>query len=123
MSPLDNPTTEPAVSAALSRDAAAQRLSDKILSAFNHAYAVGERETARRLRQALIASETGGKLTVKGGDRRHGYDPVGQADLWVNFVDARNSYKTLCEKGAVEDTRIAAALDLMKAAYRRWSAG
>ncbi len=99
-------------------DVATRRLNDKILAAFNHAYAVGEFEVANMLRAALIVGEA--KAGVQ-PDQRHGYDPLCQADLWVAFVEARNDYRGLC--GAADDnaTNVETALAAMKDAYRSWS--
>lgn len=99
-------------------DVATRRLSDKILAAFNHAYAVGEFEVANMLRSALIAGEAkGGALP----DKRHGQDPLHQADLWVAFVEARNDYRGLCDSDDGNATNVETALASLKDAYRRWS--
>ena len=99
-------------------DAATRRLSDKILSAFNHAYAVGEFEVANLLRGALIAGEAKKGTLV---DQRRRHDPLYQADLWVAFVEARNDYRGLCESQNHDVPTADAALSAMKDAYRRWS--
>lgn len=99
-------------------DVATRRLSDKILAAFNHAYAVGEFEVANMLRAALIAGE------AKAGappDQRHGHDPLYQADLWVAFVEARNDYRGLCDAADDNATNVETALAALKDAYRHWS--
>ncbi len=99
-------------------DVATRRLSDKILAAFNHAYAVGEFEVANMLRAALIAGEAkAGALP----DQRHGHDPLYQADLWVAFVEARNDYRGLCDAAGDNATNVETALGALKDAYRRWS--
>ncbi len=99
-------------------DAATRRLSDKILSAFNHAYALGEFEVANLLRSALIAGEA-----KKGAlaDRRRGHDALYRADLWVAFVEARNDYRGLCDTANDDAGTVDAAMGAMKDAYRRWS--
>jgi len=101
-------------------DAAARRLSDKILAAFNHAYAVGELEVAELLRSALVAGEAKRDGVA---DQRRGPDPLCRADLWVAFVEARNDYRALRDvaNGGTVDTDT--ALGAMKEAYRRWSQG
>ena len=65
-----------------------RRLSDKILAAFNHAYAVGEIEMASRLREILARLD---KDQAEGeGQRRDGAIALCQADLWIEFVEVRN---------------------------------
>jgi hypothetical protein len=46
---------------------------------------------------------------------------VVHADLWVGFVEARNSYNGLSAKKSVKAAEVDAALDAMKSAYRAWS--
>ena len=123
MSPRDE-IGDYAVAAALAATgdhaAATRRLSDKILSAFSHAYAVGEVDIARQLRAALAANEATYSVPR---EQRQGYNPLGQADLWVAFVEARNDFKRVRESAAGDADAVAVALDAMKDAYRRWSAG
>ena len=118
MSPLDD-FDQTAVLDAASRTQASRRLSDKILAAFSHAYAVGETEVATKLKEALATSES---KHAHAGDKRKSYDPLGQADMWVAFIEARNAYRTLAESRNADPDRLAGALDEMKEAYRRWSA-
>ncbi len=95
-----------------------RRLSDKILSAFNHAYAVGENEIAGKLKNALKANEE------KRGDPRDpraGYDPLGQAEKWIAFVEARNAYKSATANSNEDSPKVIEALEEMKDAYRLWS--
>jgi len=94
-----------------------RRLSDKVLAAFNHAYATGEVEVASKLRTVLLVTES----KRPKGDKRGGYDATAHADLWVGFVEARNAYKTLCEKKGAKESDLTAAQEKMKAAYRAWS--
>ena len=65
----------------------ARRLSAKVLVAFNHAYATGEVEVARKLRSVRKVIE----VKQPGGDKRTRYDAVVNVDLWVGFVDAYNT--------------------------------
>ena len=67
-----------------------RRLGDKILAAFNHAYASGKKEISNFLHRALEKHEA--KYGAK-QDRRSGLSPLGQADLWVRFVEAHNRYR------------------------------
>lgn len=97
-----------------------RRLSDKILAAFNHAYAVGEIEMASHLREVLARLD---KNQAQGeGQRRDGTIALCQADLWIEFVEARNDYRTICDKPDTDAGIIQTSLDAMKDAYQRWSA-
>jgi hypothetical protein len=97
-----------------------RRLSDKILAAFNHAYAVGEIEIASRLREVLARLDN--DQAEGEGKRRDGTIALCQADLWIEFVEARNDYRAVCDKPGKESGSVATSLDAMKDAYRRWSA-
>ena len=93
-----------------------RRLSDKVLAAFNHAYATGEHDIAEQLRRVL-------KLTEEkraGSDRRGTYSALAHADLWVGFIEARNRYNALTGKKSGKGD-VDAALEAMKEAYRAWS--
>lgn len=97
-----------------------RRLSDKILSAFNHAYAVGDFEIAASLREVL------GRLD-KGSDsenerqRRDSAIALSQADLWIDFVEARNDYRAACDTPQSDPIALDCMLDVMKSTYGRWS--
>jgi hypothetical protein len=119
MSPLDNVNTDSVMTELGQRPDSRRRLSDKILAAFNHAYAVGEIEVAKKLKVALSANE---KKAGPLGDMRHGYDPLGEAELWVAFVEARNTYRATCDARKHDSRAVAEALEAMKEAYRIWSA-
>lgn len=95
-----------------------RRLSDKILAAFNHAYSVGEFEIAKQLR-AVLANNENQPSPYK--EMRKGYDPLGEADLWVSFVNMRNTYRQASEGEAANPDAVAEALEAMKEAYRQWS--
>jgi hypothetical protein len=94
-----------------------RRLSDKVLAAFNHAYATGEVEVAKKLRAVLQVTES----KRPRGNKRSGYDAVVHADLWMSFVEARDGYKVLCEKKAAKAADLNTAQEAMKSAYRAWS--
>lgn len=94
-----------------------RRLSDKVLAAFNHAYATGEIEVAKKLRAVLQVTEA----KRPRGDKRTSYDAVVHADLWMRFVEARDAYKALCEKKAAKSADLSAVQEAMKDAYRAWS--
>lgn len=95
-----------------------RRLSDKILNAFSHAYAVGENEIAGQLKSALENNE---QRRANPPDTRAEYDPLGQAEKWISFVEARNAYKTVCETARDDSPEALEALEEMKSAYRLWS--
>jgi hypothetical protein len=94
-----------------------RRLSDKILAAFNHAYASGAVKTAQHLKSVLA--------DVEGQERaehnRRSLGAVDRADLWVTFVEARNRYNALSDGKTAAPARIDAAMEEMKDAYRAWS--
>ena len=110
--------SSPAIDRSAPRHEITRRLSDKILTAFNHAYAIGETEIADKLRDVLACNEKNSRVEV---EQRGRFDPIGQADLWVDFVVARNRYKKVCDNRKVQRGTSDKALEAMKDAYRRWS--
>lgn len=100
-----------------------RRLTDKILAAFNHAYAIGDIEVAHRLHAVLALAESHERrrLQVESGSERRDSGALDSADLWVAYVEARNSYQAVCHDGGAESMEARAALEAMKRAYRRWS--
>jgi hypothetical protein len=107
------------VAADLGRPRYDRRLTDKVLAAFNHAYAVGAVEVARSLRAVLAAVEADDPFTPQ---RRQGRQATAQADHWVAFVEARNQYRRAAGDPAGDPAAIERAMAAMKDAYRRWSA-
>lgn len=95
-----------------------RRLSDKILAAFNHAYAAGEAEIAYRLHDALVAAEQQARLQHP--ERRFG-TALAQAGLWVAYVDARNRYLDLAQDAATDSRVLTEAETQMTLCHRRWS--
>ncbi len=95
-----------------------RRLSDKILAAFNHAYASGAVQAANRLKAVLADVDT----VERAAHERRQSSAVARADLWVIFVEARNAYNVLADTKDTKPTALEAALDQMKEAYRTWSA-
>ncbi len=117
--PKSNGTiASPVIDCSAPRHEITRRLSDKILTAFNHAYAIGETEIADKLREVLDCNEKNSRVEV---EQRGNFDPIGQADLWVEFVEARNRYKKLCDHRGAPDGAASKSLETMKDAYRRWS--
>ncbi len=117
--PRSNGTiASPAIGCAGPRHEITRRLSDKILTAFNHAYSIGENEIADKLREVLACNEKNSRVEV---EQRGKFDPIGQADLWVAFIEARNRYKKVSDHRKPQRETTDMALETMKEAYRRWS--
>jgi hypothetical protein len=93
-----------------------RRLTDKILAAFNHAYATGAVKTANHLKSVLAEVESQERARFT----RRNSTAVGQADLWIAFVEARNRYNALAEDAGAA-AKAEEALAAMKDAYRAWS--
>jgi len=117
MRPRDNDELEAVMSESGVSLEKGRRLSDKILIAFNHAYASGEAEVAKRLKTALKVSLNESPFREM---RKH-YDPLGAADLWEKFVDARDAYRTARESLGDVSEDLAALSGEMKDAYLDWS--
>lgn len=94
-----------------------QRLSDKILAAFNHAYASGAHKVAGRLRNVLADVES----NERGSHDRRSAGAVSQADLWIGFIEARNDYNALVGSIDAQPEKVEVALETMKEAYRVWA--
>ena len=95
-----------------------RRLSDKILAAFSHAIAEGAPAVAALLRCALEEAER--DLDGGGNQRRHGGALV-QADLWVEFVEARDSFRRSFYAETPDPTEVERSRVEMMDAYKRWS--
>lgn len=96
-----------------------RRLSDKVLAAFNHAYAVGEIEVAVKLREILAKLEQ--ERVIAYSQRKATPVALSHADLWVEFVEARNDYRVACEDESLDGEAVGQVLERMKQAYQRWS--
>ncbi len=94
-----------------------RRLTDKVLAAFNHAYATGAREIADRLRSVLV--EVDHRERSQHALRQQ--TAVGQADLWIDFVEARDAYNAALADQEGRAKALDDALEDMKKAYQRWS--
>jgi hypothetical protein len=95
-----------------------RRLTDKILGAFSHAYANGDIGVAATLRRALQEVELG---PIPGTSNRRLSNALLQADLWVEFVEARKAYHRAAEGERRDPVEIEESrLDMIEA-YRRWS--
>ena len=97
-----------------------RRLSDKVLAAFNHAYAVGEIEVAASLRE-ILARLDNSQDAGDAAQRRDGAIALSQADMWIEFVEARNDYRVACESENSDPIALDCMLEVMKSAYQRWS--
>ena len=97
-----------------------RRLSDKVLAAFNHAYAAGEREIAAQLRAVLTGVEA--RMRAFGAKPRH-TDALAGADSWARFVDARDRYHTVKHDPRFDGAAVGEALAEMKEAFESWSLG
>ncbi|MBO6784266.1 MAG: hypothetical protein JJ899_13495 [Alphaproteobacteria bacterium] len=97
-----------------------RRLSDKVLAAFNHAYAVGELEVAASLREVLARLDNA-QAELDPHQRRDSAIALSQADLWIEFVEARNDYRAACDTEASDPIALDCMLEVMKSAYHRWA--
>jgi len=97
-----------------------RRLSDKVLAAFNHAYAVGEIEVAASLRE-ILARLDNSQEAGEAAQRRDGAIALSQADMWIEFVEARNDYRVACKSENSDPIALDCMLEVMKSAYQRWS--
>ena len=102
----------------LDGDLPGRRLTDRILEAFTHAYGAGAKDVAKALLNALERAETAGR---DGRPERRRGNALMQADRWVSFVDARDSYNRICGEKPCNTTQAEKALAQMKAAYMHWS--
>lgn len=94
-----------------------RRLSDKVLSAFNHAYASGAQKVAERLKAVLRDVE---RNETKQHERR-GVTAVTRAELWEAFVEARNAYNALAARPKSSIKARQASLEQMIEAYCAWA--
>jgi hypothetical protein len=102
----------------LGQSARDRRLSDKILGAFSHAYASGDIGVAAILRRALEEAELG---LGHGAKERRQSNTLLQADLWVEFVEARKAYGRASESQQPDPAEVEDSRREMIEAYRRWS--
>ena len=105
-----------------------RRLSDKILSAYNHAYAADEVELANKLRVLLeeadskeIAHCERNGASVLDIPIRRNSNAVHKARLWSQFVDARQGYISMSIRENTSTDQIKIAFDGMRASYARWA--
>lgn len=94
-----------------------RRLTDKVLCAFNHAYATGAHEIADQLRGVL--TEVDRKERAQHGGRQA--TAVGQANLWIEFVEARDAYNAALADETGKAKALESALNDMRKAHQRWS--
>ena len=105
-----------------------RRLSDKVLSAYNHAYAADEVELANKLRVLLEEAESREishcerpGASVLDMPIRRNPNAVRQARLWTQFVDARQGYISLSIRAKSSAEQVKAAYDGMRTSYTRWT--
>lgn len=96
-----------------------RRLTDKILAAFNHAYAMGEMDLARSLWECLVAAE---KLGQQAHGRRRPNQALDLAAEWVAFVDARDRYREVSRTPQKDVEEASDAFRTMREAYQSWQA-
>ena len=105
-----------------------RRLSDKILSAYNHAYAADDVELANKLR--VLLEEADGKeishcerpgTSVLDMPIRRNTNAVHQAHLWSQFVDASQGYISLSIRANSSANQVKEAFDRMRLSYARWT--
>jgi hypothetical protein len=99
-----------------------RRLTDKVLAAFNHAYAMGEMELARSLWECLVQAE---KLGQMNHGRRRPNQALDLAAEWVAFVDARDRYREVSrapQAQQVPSDDPSGAFRDMRDAYQNWRA-
>ena len=97
-----------------------RRLADKILSAFNHAYASGQHDIAHDLRAALVKLD---ERVRTAGPTRRAQSILDEADRWVAFVQARDRYKTLSGAAGAAPSAVGDALAALKSAFKLWCQG
>lgn len=95
-----------------------RRLTDKILAAFNHAYAMGEMDLARNLWECLVAAEKLGQQY----QRRRPNQALDLAAEWVAFVDARDRYREVSRTPQTAAEEASDAFRSMRDAYQSWRA-
>ncbi len=95
-----------------------RRLSDKILAAFSHATAEGATAVAGILRRALEEAE---RDLYDSTPKRRAGDALAQADLWVDFVEARDGFRRASEAKAPDPQELDSTRAEMMDAYKRWS--
>lgn len=104
-----------------------RRLSDKVLAAHNHAYAIGERDLADRLLELLKRTEDDERAAVArrnqslaASRRQRQSSAVNQAALWRAYMDALDTYDTLVIQMKISTERLDAAKALVKRSLARW---
>ena len=90
-----------------------RRLSDKILSAYNHAVAQGHTAIAEQLHAALAAC-------IEAEFDRRSEGALRKAVLWQAFIDCRARYVALRDGAVAVLAAVEAALIAMRNAYIEW---
>ena len=95
-----------------------RRLADKLLAAFNHAYAMGEKQLARALWDCLLQAEELGQHF----NRRPANEALELAADWIAFVDARDRYREASKSPVRSPDEASEAYRAMRSAYQSWRA-
>lgn len=105
-----------------------RRLSDKILAAHNHAYAIGDVALAEALMAQLERSETAEREAYqrKSAGSFRFYSPrqsrsVKHGRLWRSYVDARNAFNVLNLQAGTPSGRLVRAEKEMQRRYAKWA--
>ena len=94
-----------------------QRLTDKILAAFTHSYALDEIELATELWAALELAE---RVSERENSRRVPNQALRLAQYWIKLVDAKRRYHDAMSIAGGREGEADQALQEMKAAYQAW---
>lgn len=105
-----------------------RRLSDKILAAYNHAYAIGELELADRIWNLLKRTEEKeandfARWNAKrfGTRRQRTSSALHQAALWKEYVDCRTKYQTITLRPEITAESAEEAKVALKHSYAMWT--
>ena len=95
-----------------------RRLTDKILAAFTHAYALDEVELASALYACLVKAEG---VTEDENQDRSENQSLGLAQYWIKLVDSKRRYEAILSNGGVpEDPKAKDMQTKMREAFAAW---
>ena len=95
-----------------------RRLTDKVLAAFNHAYAMGEKQLARSLWDCLVRAEKLGQHF----NRRPANEALELAAEWIAFIDARDRHHAVSRDPMRSMDEVSETQRAMRSAYQSWRA-